>query len=281
MAAAAGRQAGVDRVEGQVAGFRRDAEGWRLQTAGGQRLQAAFLVDATGRAAAIGRRLAALLRGDSLVAAYAFLRQVDPEVEPTAATLVEAVADGWWYATLLADGRLALNYYSDPDLMPHGLGRDPAAWRSLAGDSLYISRWIESAGFALSEPPLLASAGTAWLDRAAGPDWVAVGDAAAAFDPLSAHGMTTALWTGIEGAKAVQRALDGTPEALDGYAARVEQGVARFRADRDRIYGGETRFADRPFWRRRQEAGSSDAAAGTAQSRTGAARSAPNPARIP
>lgn len=247
----AGECAQVRRIRDALAGFRRDTGGWSLETAAGEALQAAFLVDATGRAAAIGRRLSVLRRGDSLVAACAFLQQQDPEVEPTPATLVEAVADGWWYATLLPDGRLAINYYSDPDLMPNGLGRDLAAWRGLVAESRYVSRWIDSAGFAVTAPPLLASAGTSWLDRAAGPDWIAVGDAAAAFDPLSAHGMTTALWTGIEGAKAVALALDAAPEALDRYAGRVARGMASYRADRARIYGHERRFADRPFWRRR------------------------------
>ncbi len=248
------RQPRVTGIAGQVTGIARRAGGWTVSTDTGENVQAGVLIDATGRACRIGRRLAKLQRGDRLMAAYAFLEQVDREVEPTPATLVEAVATGWWYATLLADGRLALNHYSDPDLLPRGLGRDPAAWQALAADSRYISRWIESAGFALAGAPRLASAGTAWLSRAAGPDWAAVGDAAAAFDPLSAHGMTTALWTGIEAGEAAGRALDGDPGPLRHYADRVDQGIARYRDERLRIYRREGRFAGQPFWQRRRTA---------------------------
>lgn len=239
-------------TDGAVASIRRGLAGWTVETDQGELIAAAMLIDATGRAAAIGRRDAALQREDRLVAAYAFLDQVDEGIDPTPATLVEAVPNGWWYATLLADRRLVVNFYSDPDLMPRGLARDESAWRVLVAETCYISRWIETGGFALDGPPSLASAGTTWLSRPAGRDWVAVGDAAAAFDPLSSHGMTTALWTGIEAGKAAHRTLNGAGEALGEYADRVLQGVGRYRADRRRIYAGESRFAGHPFWQRRQ-----------------------------
>lgn len=255
MAAAAAGRPEITLVDASLTAFRREGGGWRLETDAGQAIDAGFMIDATGRAAMVGRRQASHHRADRLIAAFDFLDQIDPDVDPTPATLVEGVENGWWYATLLADRRLVLNYYSDPDLMPRGIGRDAAAWRELAAGTGYIARWIETAGFALSRPPRLASAGTAWLSRAAGPDWIAVGDAAAAFDPLSAHGMTTALWTGIHGARAAHGALQGDPAGLACYADKVSLGIARFRSDRARIYAGETRFPDRPFWRRRQGGG--------------------------
>ena len=98
-------------------------------------------------------------------------------------------------------------------------------------------------------------AGTTWLDRAAGAvdgaPWMAVGDAAAAFDPLSSHGMTTALWAGERSASVLPAALDGDPSQLDAYAAAVADGVTRFLKQRKAIYGMERRFAQAPFWQRR------------------------------
>ncbi|MFC3229518.1 glycine oxidase maturase GoxB [Marinibaculum pumilum] len=262
LAAAAGCRPEVRLIDDSLADFARADGHWQVETSGGQRLRAGFLVDATGRAAAIGRRLAAQKRADRLIAAYAFLEQTDDGIDPTPATLVEAVRDGWWYATLLADRRLAVNFYSDPDLMPAGLARDPAAWRRMIAESRYIARWVETGGLEIGGPPQLTGAGTAWLDQAAGPGWMAVGDAAAALDPLSAHGMTTALWTGIEAARALCRAQDGDPAALPAYADRVLRGVERYRIDRQRIHLAESRFAGAPFWQRRTR--HHDAAAGLA-----------------
>lgn len=242
----------VRRLDDALATVDAEGEGWRVTTEAGETIDTAFLVDATGRNAAIGRRFATLERGDRLVAACAFLERTDPDVEPTPATIVEAVGEGWWYATLLADGRLALNYYTDPDLLPRGLGQDPAAWRRLVDGSRYIAQWVGTGGFDLTAPPRLASAGTTWLSTPTGKGWAAVGDAAAAFDPLSAHGMTTALWTGIEAGKAVADALAGSPAELAAYRGNVESGLSRYRKDRQAMYRRERRFTGQSFWQRRQ-----------------------------
>lgn len=232
--------------------------GWRLSLAGGGTVCARFLVDASGRAAVAGRRLAARRRDDRLLAACAFLPQDDPSVEPTPATVVEAVCDGWWYASLLADGRLSLALFSDPDLLPRGLSRDPGRWRALVAATRHVGRWIDDAGFRVGAPPRMESAGTTWLDRVAGEaggaGWAAIGDAAAAFDPLSSHGMTTALWGAARMQEVVPAWLEGDPEPLAAYARAVADGVAAFRAQRAALYGRERRFADAPFWRRRAAA---------------------------
>lgn len=221
-----------------------------------RRETADFMIDATGRRAAAVGRLAGRFRADRLTAAVGFYRQrADSGVEATRATLIEAAASGWWYAALLPDRRLALNYYTDADLAPPSLPKDLAAWRALIDATDHIRRWIDEAGFVIDRPPRTHGAATAWLAPCAGEDWIAVGDAAAAFDPLSSHGLTTALWTGIAGADAALAALDGDPEPGRRYAERVALGVQDFlRSWRD-VYGLERRFQDRPFWRRRQAAG--------------------------
>jgi len=253
--ASAHRHPKVRHVEGQLRDFERSDDGWSLATDTGETTRARFLIDATGRRALIARRLSPLRRVDRLVAAYSILRQVDRDIDPTPATLIEAVDTGWWYATLLADRRLVINFYSDPDLMPRGIAGNAAAWQDLLDRTTYIARWIESAGYAASEPPRLATAGTAWLEQAAGPNWLAVGDAAASFDPLSAHGMTTALWTGIQAAEAALRAVDGDDAAPERYGARLEAGREHFRRERTAIYSREPRFSGHKFWQRRQSPG--------------------------
>lgn len=136
---------------------------------------------------------------DHLAAAYSFLFQKkDSDVQPTYATLIEAVDTGWWYASFLPSGVLALNYYSDPDLMPKGLTSNLEDWNALISKTKHISHWIDDAEFIIDSPPEIASAATRCLSSATGIEddapWAAIGDAAASFDPLSAHGMMTALW---------------------------------------------------------------------------------------
>lgn len=234
-----------------------DGDGWALTLTDNQTMRARFLIDATGRAARIGRKLAGYRRIDRQIAATALLPHRDFTVDPTRATLIEAVAEGWWYASLLPDGRLSLAYFSDPDLLPADLSRNADAWRRLIARTVFVSRWVDDAGFGVEVPPRLASAGTTRLSPPGGTlpggaGWAAVGDAAAAFDPLSSHGLTTALWTGARAGAAASAWLANDPAPLADYRHAVEQGFASFLSQRDVLYARERRFADAPFWRRRQ-----------------------------
>lgn len=242
---------GARRIAATVAQAERTDGLWHL-LADSRRFEARFVIDATGRTAVVGGTQARRFRADKLAALCCFLEQHPAsEVQATKATLIEAGADGWWYAALLADGRLALSYFSDPDLIPRGLTRDVAAFRRLVDESRFVGRWVGEADFRFSAPPQLASAGTTWIAPAAGERWAAVGDAAAAFDPLSSHGMTTALWTAIAAADAAFQALKGDVAPLARYAAQVAGGVQDFLRARAVVYGQEARFAGRRFWQRR------------------------------
>jgi flavin-dependent dehydrogenase len=242
---------GSETVSDALADATRTNAGWSLTLAGGGRVAAGFVLDCSGRAAVFARRVARRRRADRLVAAYGFIEQRDDTIEPTPATLIEGVAEGWWYASLLPDRRLSLAFFTDPDLMPREVTRDAGAWRTLAADTLAVQRWLDTAGYAIREPARLASAGTTWFEPAAESDWAAAGDAAAAFDPLSSHGLTSALWSGRQAALAAAASLDGTPEPLRHYAATIEGAVRNFVVQRQAVYAHERRFRDRLFWRRR------------------------------
>ena len=229
---------------------------WLLTGESGSQSHCRFLIDATGRAQVVGRGLGCGETEDNLVAAYSFLSQKQhSDVEPTKATLIETVRNGWWYAALLPSGCLALNYYSDPDLLPKGLTKNCDIWRDLISQTQQIRHWIDDAEFLVDAPPKLASAATRWIVPSAdvykGLPWAAVGDAAASFDPLSAHGMTTALWAASRMPAVVKNMLVGDSDVLKGYAQAVAKGVDAFNQQRLDMYSREQRFMDETFWARR------------------------------
>jgi len=239
-------------ISATVERAQRSDGGWMLHLTGRGSLGARFAIDCSGRAAVIARDAAHRRHADRMVAAYAFLRQGGGGVTPTPATMVEAVENGWWYATLLPDLRLSLAFFSDPDLMPRGITRDVRSWTELIAGAPSIARWIESADYAIGEPPRLASAATTWLQPAIGDGWAAAGDAAAAFDPLSSHGMTTALWSGRKAALAALAMLEGDAGPLARYAQSIDAAIRSVIAARSAIYSQERRFNGAPFWARRE-----------------------------
>lgn len=243
---------GVEILETEATSVHRQERSFLVEN-GIESLQADFVFDATGRRAMLAASLSQLFRADQLVGAYAFASSGSNKKSlGSPMTLVEAAPDGWWYASLLADGRLSLAYFTDPDQMPKGIAQDPDVYEALLGQTHYLQRYISENRFQFGEPPRVTSAGTSWTAPCAGSDWAAVGDAAAAFDPLSSHGMTTALWTGIAAADAYAASLQSDDGALAEYAFKVAQGLQSYLESRVRIYSQETRFSNRPFWARRR-----------------------------
>ena len=233
----------------------RHADSWSFDLADGCTLMASQVIDCSGRAAVFARQFSHRYRVDQLVAASCVLEQQAHDIEPSSATLIEAAANGWWYATLLPDRRLGVLFFSDPDLIPPGLSQDAAFWRDLVERTQFVSRWLASAGFVVNAPPRLRSAATTWMDPAGGSAWIAAGDAAAAFDPLSSHGLTTALWGGLQAGRAARARLSGDDGPTARYALTVSQAMQQFLVQRRAIYSRVQRFADAPFWKRRVAAG--------------------------
>ena len=242
---------GMRHIRVRMTGAVWDQERWSLQLGDGSILAARFVLDCSGQSAAFAGHLSRRCRADRLVAACGCIEQRNDSIEPTPATMVEAAADGWWYAALLPDRRLSLAFFSDPDLLPRHVSRAVAVWRAMLQQTRFVQRWIESAGYTVTRPPRLASAGTAWLETASGSGWAAAGDAAAAFDPLSSHGLATALWTGRRAALAVPAALDGDGRPMRDYTVTLRDAVRSFLVQRQAIYARARRFSDRPFWQRR------------------------------
>jgi flavin-dependent dehydrogenase len=108
--------------------------------------------------------------------------------------------------------------------------------------------------YQLTTPPRVRAAGSGRLEPAAGDGWLAVGDAAAAFDPLASHGIGAALEGGLRAAAAIRARSDGDRAALAAYAEHTRRAHARYQRLWLDYYAQERRWPDAPFWRRRHVA---------------------------
>jgi flavin-dependent dehydrogenase len=180
---------------------------------------ARFNVDATGRAASYAvSRGARRIAADNLIGIGRIVE--GPPAVPY--TLIEAHETGWQYTAPLPQNRAVIAWMTDPDLRP-----------------------------LTAERATTFSARSQHLTPCAGPGWLAVGDAAAAFDPLSSQGILRALRMGKIAAFTIYDTLRGNSAALDKYRAYVASEYAHYRASHAEFYRRETRWPDAPFWARR------------------------------
>lgn len=261
---ATARDAGAELLDGAiVAGPVRRGEGWEVRLAGARggdgagagagAVEAGWLIDATGRRAAIGRGLGAgRERADGLIAYVGELhRRGGAGGDRDSRLVIEACADGWWYSALSPDGTRTVAFLTDRDLV------DPRAWLSPEGfqaglaATVHLAPRLAAHGYALAGRPRGVSAASGHLAPWCGPGWLAAGDAALAFDPLSSQGIFHALYTGLRAGEAIADALGGDGAALEAYDRRLDEIRAAYLRNRAAYYAAERRWARRPFWRRR------------------------------
>ncbi|QRI86574.1 tryptophan 7-halogenase [Pseudomonas putida] len=239
------QRAGVRVVEGRVREVVKGG-GHHVRLDDGQVLTAAFLVEARGRQAPLA---ADRLRGPETVS----LLNVWQGSPGAPASAVESLEDGWAWMARLEDGRCYWQVTQEAAGLPGKAGL-AAYCVALRGRSALVAELFD--GQALIPAQVHARSSTAILaGECVGQDWIRVGDAAMAVDPLSGNGIFQSLSSALQ-APVVINTLLRRPEraelARQFHQQRVEQLFLRFaRIGRD-FYAQEQRRVGQPFWARRQ-----------------------------
>jgi flavin-dependent dehydrogenase len=222
---------------------------YRLTLSTGATLRARFIVDATG-AAVFARRLGARFEClDRLVGIVRFFEASDDDSR----LLVAAFADGWWYTAGLPDGKRIAACVTDADLAQClKLGQIDEWERTLASVPAVAARLRECKPVG---PPVIRSSASRRLEPAAGERWLAVGDSASRFDPLSSQGILKAIRGGIFASYAIGSSLLRDDDSdLRRYRRYVTEEFRSYCEVRTRYYREEQRWPNNEFWRRRHKA---------------------------
>jgi len=211
-------------------------------------VDARFLVDATGASARFARQLGArVLDADTLLG---FARFFDDDGRDDPRTFVESFADGWWYTAGLPNGRRIAACMTDADLARSLRLEEPEHWMR-ALDAMPRTRSLMRHARA-SGPIVVRPSHSRVLDPVAGENWIAVGDAASTFDPLSSQGIVKALRSGIFASYAVGDALTRNDDTgLRRYRSFIRDEFDSYLTTRAKFYAEERRWEGREFWRRR------------------------------
>jgi flavin-dependent dehydrogenase len=245
MLASAAARAGADLVvSARIGSCSTRADGrWLLKAVQGGTtltLSGRMLVDATGRKALLASHQGSQAHvADRLIGAVTF-----SETSETAQwTLMEAVEDGWWYSAPLPGARMVFAYMTDSDLWKNPVWSDLVKRAPLT---------FERAGRLPIPPPFqIVSAASVIRRPVTGANWMAIGDAALAFDPLSGQGVLKSIETGTRSSSAIARYFDGDSSALAEYQSWVNETYQSYLSLRSQFYRSVLRWPGSRFWQRR------------------------------
>ena len=215
-----------------------DGETWEVDTDSGTWC-ARWLIDATGRSVWLSRRLAGQRIAVDRQIAVVSTCDVAVETALDPMSLVETTPFGWWYSSPTPGGSMTLLFFTDADLRSD----IDAEWRT----------WLDHAPFtrarvSTTKPPKPTACVAASSQRSAafgGERWLAVGEAAFSVDPISSHGLTIALKSGIDAADAI------VAGSIDPYLTTLDSVLTHIREQTSAYYRMEIRWNDFPYWERR------------------------------
>lgn len=257
-------EAGVNFVfDTKLASLTRAGESWCASVAVAdvpQAFSARFIVDASGRANVVGRKLG--VKRTNLDRALAIHTRVPAFISrpesPRAknydhyqgSTLIEAVEDGWWYRAPLPNGGSVISFHTDSDLACARRMQSQDEWLNSLGATKLISN-----GLAMDEIDNInlttCAANTSMPAQCAGDGWLAIGDAAVGFDPISSQGMFNALTTAVLAKRSIDQALYGDMNAMIEYAERIQGVLNAYLVNLTKFYRSEARWPQNEFWQRR------------------------------
>lgn len=194
---------------------------WRLCVQGDE-VACDWIIDASGRHAAVALRLG--IRRRRFDRQFAIVGWLQTEADDADATLtVEGSAGGWWYTARLPHRRRVAAFITSdqPDLI---------AWEQRLRGTQHIAPLLRD--YRCCGPLIVRPAGSSMLERSAGSGWIAIGDAAASYDPLASRGLVAALESGMAAAALVA----ASSERLAAYHSDLEQRFVRYLEERNRLY---------------------------------------------
>src|SRR5262245_5379748 len=206
--------AGATCVTGRVVAAQRNSAEMIVEIESGAQcvsIAAGLIVDATGRPSAVARRLGAQrLVGERRIAGRRLI----------GAAPVSDWDPGW------------LDVESDPD------GGQGGWWYEVSGPDGRRERWdvCRPRQSTPDRARACADASSARLSRAAGEGWIAIGDAAVSFDPITSQGLANALSTALVAAGAILSPTSFDEDARRIYSDAVAATFQHSEAGRTRVY---------------------------------------------
>lgn len=166
-------------------------------------------------------------------------------------THLEAASYGWWYAARLPNDLVLVALYTDAKIIKdQGLNR-LEHWLKLLHTTPNTSQLVQ--GLKPVDTQLRGFPAPSFrLDKMAGTDWLAVGDAATAYDPITSQGIIKALGNGILAAEYAGQRLQGNISDFRAYQQAIAQQYEQYLQMRLYFYQIEQRWKNAYFWKKMQ-----------------------------
>lgn len=209
-------------------------------------LHADFVVDATGIRSVFSRLQGSRQQKNlPLVVMAARFGVQEKKSEHVGLTQIEATEHGWWYGAHLPDKSVLLAFYSDASTIKMLGLKQAKNWMDLLSSSPNSAHLLDAKNNK-SAKIMGFYAPSYCLDQLSGDRWLAIGDAASSWDPITSQGIVKAMASGIAAAQFIMG-----EQSQQQFEYGLKQTHQRYLAVRAQFYRLEQRWPESPFWKAR------------------------------
>lgn len=212
-------------------------------------IKANYLVDASGRSANVCRKVGvSSQKHDSLMGVGLFF-ELDDKSKRFEQTL-ESVEQGWWYSACLPNNKMVITFFSDADIISENKLNKLEKWKDLLQETNHIKYLIDNTK-ALSNKLWIRNAHTQISDVRSLENFIAIGDAAVSFDPISSMGIGFSISSACFAAKYIAHKIENGSSTIAIYQEDILKNYRQYHNIKTRYYQEEKRWPNSVFWQRR------------------------------
>ncbi len=212
-------------------------------------MKANYLVDATGRESNVCRKIGVPSKKvDSLIGVGLFL-ELEENSKKFEQTL-ESVELGWWYTACLPNNKMVITLFSDADIISEHKLHQLEVWNETLQKSKQIKHLIDGAR-TISDKLWVRNAQTQLSDPRNIDRFIAIGDAAVSFDPISSMGIGFSISSACFAAKHIAHELEENSSSIALFQEDIINNYNQYLQTRATYYQMEKRWPSSKFWQRR------------------------------
>jgi flavin-dependent dehydrogenase len=206
-----------------------------------------YFVDATGRNRALLKKLQiSSVAYDNLLSFSCHLSKVKhPKL--VHGVCVESFEYGWGIVSALNEDQNVASIFTTKESAIHKELTQYSLWKKTLASTKYLKDFLTDE---VDSKVMGGNSNSSKPQKIAEHNWLALGDAAIAFDPLSSHGITNALYTAMIAADTIKSSIEKKQsDAIENYNDTLHKIFDQYLQSKNRLYVGETRWKEAPFWK--------------------------------
>jgi len=212
-----------------------------------------FVVDASGARSLFAQQQGRIpIEGEPLICLGRRFK-IDKDAKISSLTRIEAVENGWWYGAKLPNNEMLIAFYTHHELLKNTKMHQVAHWMQALNKTVSIKSGVQE-NMALDRTIKGFLARSFCLDSVTGKNWLAIGDAASAYDPITSRGIYKSLTDGNFAAECISKILNNTTHSLTEFEVYINQNYKNYLYERTHYYSSEQRWKGSSFWNKFQQA---------------------------